>query len=93
MTQTKTPQDMFEERQKAIKKAINQKEKGIAYFNSLNASISLLAPKLAAIEGGVPTEDMKTNIIEWRDWFYGQWQNWYIETNELDVKDTEEMPL
>lgn len=65
--------EAMELKNRRILKAINHRDKGIAYFNSVNASIQM-------------SKDKK-EIIEWRNWFYENWQNWYIETNELDTDE------
>ena len=83
--ENKTQEDIKHER---IKKAINHRDKQIAYFNSVNSAISLLngAPDTSkARVGGV--EPLQEKIRFWREWFYQEWQNWYIETNELDQED------
>jgi len=77
----KTPQQMFEEKQQSIKKAIAQKEKSIAFFNSVNATIALLGNKAT-----------KKKIQTWRDWFYQEWMDWAIsnivpEPTKLTAKD------
>ncbi|OGT23780.1 MAG: hypothetical protein A2W47_04330 [Gammaproteobacteria bacterium RIFCSPHIGHO2_12_38_15] len=65
----------IKEKQKRIDAAIASREKSIAYFNSLNAAISLLA---ATIKEGTIL-DPKAFIQEWRDTFYQLWQEWYLE--------------
>jgi hypothetical protein len=77
MSNIKTPQEMFEEKQKSIKDAINAKEKSIAYFNSVNSSIQMaLANKSLTDSGEKKFTDL---LVEWRDWFYEKWEEWYLE--------------
>ena len=66
----------MKEKQARIDKAIAMKEKSIAYFNSVNAAISLLAQN---IEGKIEAEEMKKSLVYWRDWFFSQWRAWYME--------------
>ena len=73
----------MKEKQARIDKAIAMKEKSIAYFNSVNAAISLLAQN---IEGKIEAEEMKKSLVYWRDWFFSQWRAWYME--ETIVKYT-----
>jgi len=51
-----------------------RKDRSIAYFNSLNAAIAL-----------VSQAQFKTNIeeavIEWRDFFIGEWEKWWEKEN------------
>ena len=63
----------MEKKQERINRAIANKEKSIAYFNSVNSAISLLGGKAN-----------KKSIIKWRDWFYKIWQEWYLENMEIE---------
>lgn len=73
---------MYEEKQSRIDRAINMKEKSIAYFNSVNSAISLVAPYK-----GMTEKEMKEDLIIWRNWFFEQWQEWYIEQTEVPKID------
>lgn len=75
----KTPEHMFNIKQKNIRDRCNLKDKQIAYFNSVNAAISLLGEKAT-----------KEKIIEWRSWFYCQWEIWYEKTNPAPLSFEEE---
>ena len=44
------------------------KDKQIAYFNSVNAAVELVKGKAS-----------KEEIREWRDWFYEEWQKFYLK--------------
>lgn len=59
-----------EEKQKHIERAISQRERSIAYFNSVNAAIEKQKNK------------KHWNWKKWekdRDRFYEAWQNWFLE--------------
>jgi len=86
-------QEAMELKNKRILKAINHRDKQIAYFNSVNSAISLVGENLNALKGGGEPENIKKNIVHWRNWFYEQWQEWYIETNELGEEETKERPF
>ncbi len=89
MNKTKTPQDMFEEKQRNIKKQISQTQKNIAFFNATNNAIQMaLADK--SVSGG-EKKNYTELIREWREFFINEWTEWYLETNELDIEDTEEI--
>lgn len=68
----------IENKNKRIDTAIEKREKSIAYFNSINSAISLLGEK-AKFGGKSEDETVKKFLIEWRDWFYKQWQEWYLD--------------
>jgi len=68
----KTPEEMFDIKQKKIDARCNLKDKQIAYFNSLNAAISRC-----------PTGTLD-EIIKWRDNFLQEWEKWYV--NETTPK-------
>jgi len=70
------------EKQERIDKAINQREKSIAYFNSVNAAIEMYRMINTDIEA--IDEDQHKVIVKWRDWFYSQWQEWYLATMPKD---------
>lgn len=63
------------ERQKKIEARCNLKDKQIAYFNSVNSSIALLGKGAS-----------KKDLIEWRNWFISEWQEWYL--NNVPVYKT-----
>jgi hypothetical protein len=79
----KTIEQMYNEKQKRIDRAINAKEKSIAYMNSVNAAIARCP------EGSLE------EILEWRDKFYSAWQDWYMTNmplpemsyREIDARD------
>lgn len=84
-------QQAIENKQRRIDRAIDIKQKSIAYFNSVNSAISLIAVirgKKEAIDTGNITND----LIKLRDWFYQQWQEWYLDSIEPE-KNNEELPL
>ena len=58
---------MFHEKQKRIQESQSRTQRSIAFFNSVNAAISLLGNKAT-----------KKKIQEWRDWFYQEWMSWAI---------------
>ena len=55
-----------QEKQDRIDKAIGNRDKSIAYFNSLNAAIQIT--------------QKKDEIVEWRNWFYQQWKVWHLKS-------------
>lgn len=59
-----------------IKKAISHRDKQIAYFNSVNAAIQLCSTIKNTIN--------QSDIIKWRDWFFEQWQEWYVSNYDLE---------
>ena len=65
------------QKQENIERAINQREKSIAFFNSVNSAIQITEKSLKS-----PAR-VKKDLICWRDWFYEQWQEWYL--NNLPV--------
>ena len=69
-----------EEKQQRIDKAISQRDKSIAYFNSVNSAISLFGEIMGEPNTIIKAEDLQKEIKYWRDWFYSQWQEWYIES-------------
>jgi len=79
---TKTPEEMFDIKQKHIAERIKVKDeqkeitnKQIAFFNSVNAAIQMVNSGKAIKEG---KEQKWTKMLEdWRDWFYGRWFKWY----------------
>ena len=87
----KSIEQMHIEKQKGIKDAISRKEKSIAYFNSVNAAIQLICEY-----GQVPPETSRDDyfqeeIPKWRDWFYEEWCNWYLDSMPVnDVYKTME---
>ena len=56
-----------------------RKDKQIAYFNSLNAAISFLNGLSESDKSHLSEKDYQENIMRWRDWFFEQWQNWYLD--------------
>jgi len=48
-----------------------KRDKGIAYFNSVNAAI-----ELAKV---MNWQDMEKGVRDWRDWFYNEWQEFYLK--------------
>ena len=75
-----------EEKQQRIEKAISQRERSIAYFNSVNSAISLLGEK-AKFGGNKEDKIVKEFLIKWRDWFYSQWRDWYMDTIPIPEPD------
>ena len=73
--------EAMEIKQMRIDKAIDRKEKGIAYFNSLNSAISFHGV------GSTLEEVFKT-----RDRFYQEWKNWYA-TNVLYEQSGDEIEI
>lgn len=71
---SKTPEEMFDIKQKNIAKRGDIKDKGIAFFNSTNGAIQMaLADK--SLTGGKKT--YAEMIDEWGNWFYERWARWY----------------
>jgi hypothetical protein len=65
---------------KYIAKAQDKKEESIAFFNSVNSAVNLLS-KMDFYKN---REDLKEEIVFWRDWFYEEWvkRNNVIEEEE-----------
>jgi hypothetical protein len=83
-----TKQDQINEavknKQDRIDKAIDIREKSIAFFNSTNSAIEMI--KAFGGEG----LDMKKELVLWREWFYSQWETWHNGENvNADSKWTE----
>jgi len=81
----------IKEKQARIDKAINIREKSIAYFNSVNSAIELAKFKAKKTDGN---EKIQQKLLEWRDWFYQQWQEWYLDEvmpEKLITEDTDEV--
>jgi hypothetical protein len=70
------PNKYWEERDKKIERRCSIKDKQIAYFNSVNAAINLVL--------GIKKSPNKDDIVKWRDWFYEEWQNWYIDNIPIE---------
>ena len=67
---------MFEEKQTAINKRIDIKDKNIAYFNSVNAAINKQQGK-----------DWDWVMwVEDRDRFFAEWEKWYEEATTFKSK-------
>jgi len=64
------------EKQARIDKAIDRKEKQIAYFNSLNAAIQVATARL---KKNADSDTWFGEIMSWREQFYMAWENWYKE--------------
>jgi hypothetical protein len=70
-------------KQKRIENAIDRKERGIAYFNSLNSAI-------AYCKQGTSIEE----VLKIRDRFYQEWKNWYaINVLNEQIGDEVDLPL
>ena len=81
----------IKEKQARIDKAINIREKSIAYFNSVNSAIELAKFKAKKTDGN---EKIQQKLLEWRNWFYQQWQEWYLDEvipEKLITEDTDEV--
>jgi len=81
----------IKEKQARIDKAINIREKSIAYFNSVNSALELAKFKAKKKDGN---EKIQQKLLEWRDWFYQQWQEWYLDEvmpEKLITEDTDEV--
>ena len=81
----------IKEKQARIDKAINIREKSIAYFNSVNSAIELAKFNAKKTDGN---EKIQQKLLEWRDWFYQQWQEWYLDEvipEKLITEDTDEV--
>ena len=67
-----------------------RKERSIAWFNSTNNAIAILAaysaamPKMKKVER-IDFENSKANIIEWRDWFMSEWDKENPAPAEEDI--------
>ena len=72
-----TPQQwdkIRKEKQSRIDKAISQREKSIAYFNSTNSAISILQGR------DLTDAQLKKELLAWRIHFYELWQDWFLES-------------
>ena len=81
----------IKEKQARIDKAINIREKSIAYFNSVNSALELAKFKAKKTDGN---EKIQQKLLEWRNWFYQQWQEWYLDEvipEKLITEDTDEV--
>ena len=78
---------MYNDKQRKIDKRCNIKDKQIAYFNSVNASIELLKDK--ALE----KEVMEKELRYWRNWFLKEWKQWYLDEVYEPEEDPQIMPL
>ena len=78
---------MFKAKQARINRAISAKEKSIAYMNSVNSSIEMLkAMRMACPKGDYSPEAERNFILTWRNWFYEQWQEWYMKNMAIEEK-------
>jgi len=78
-----TQEEFEKQKQQRIDRAINMREKQIAYFNSVNSAIAKQK------EGW----DWDTFIID-RDKFIELWQEWYLENVEpKEPKENNEKPF
>lgn len=80
MEQQQRIEKAIKEKQERINKAIASREKSIAYFNSVNSAIALVERTSQARS----QKELKGDIQYWRDWFYQQWQEWYLENMPIE---------
>lgn len=71
--------------EQALKDAQYRKALAIAYFNSVNSAITLMAPAVTElIKTGIPDEEkfqmIKAGIRVFRDWFIEEHKNHYLKT-------------
>lgn len=59
-----------------------RRSKEISYFNSLNAAIAILGVL------GAPEKDAEPLIRKWRDFFYEEWQEWYMKNIIEEADET-----
>lgn len=81
MTQHMTQEEFEKQKQQRIDRAINMREKQIAYFNSVNSAI-------AKQKEGWDWDMFKND----RDKFIGLWQEFYLENIQLE-EDNNEKPF
>ena len=74
----KTIEQMYNEKQQRIDKAIDMKNRSIAYFNSVNAAISVVGIEKGLWEQS-EGEQKRESLIKWRDWFYNEWKEWFLK--------------
>lgn len=67
---------MMETKAKNIEEAQKRKSESIAYFNSVNSAISLLAQAKTMMSSGLDEDSAKKFIIQWRDWFISEYEKW-----------------
>lgn len=60
-------------RANAIRVAQARKNESIAYFNSVNSAIALVAGLRTKLVSSTNRTALKSEIEYWRDWFLGQW--------------------
>jgi len=66
----------------------NEKNRQIAYFNSVNAAISLFGTFSDIDKSHLTEEDIRENVVKWRDWFYKEWAKWHQkETTIQPISD------
>ena len=86
-TKDKKIEKAIQDKNKRIDKFVDRKERNIAFLNSVNSAISLLAPNVKEIS----REEMQEHIIFWREWFYSEWEKW-VEKSQEDIAEVEEKP-
>lgn len=72
----------MELKNKRILKAINHRDKGIAFWASMNNAINYSG-------GKEPLEE----VFKDAEKIYQYWQGWFLETNELGEEETKEQPF
>ena len=70
-----------------ISKAQDKKEKSIAFFNSVNAAISLVS---GFGKPSIEINEIKQGIIFWRDWFFSEWEKQVVREEEQPEQETVE---
>ena len=70
-----------------IHKAMDRKERSIAYFNSVNSAIALVSGfKIPPIQ----TEEIMSSIVFWRTWFFSEWEKSVVKEEEQPEQETAE---
>jgi DNA gyrase/topoisomerase IV subunit A len=83
----------IKEKQERIEKAIDRKEKSIAFWCSTERAVEIV---IGLAKKGEKRVKLEKNISLWRDWFFKQWQEWYLENIvalENQKRDKEETKL
>jgi len=83
MNKDKIIEQRIKDKQKRIDKAIDRRDKSIAYFNSINAAINLYGNFDQLAKTNLTKKNIQEVIIEWRDWFYQEWLDWYEKENTI----------
>ena len=70
-----------------IHKAMDRKEKSIAFFNSVNSAIALVS---GFGKPSMEIDDIKQAVLFWRDWFFSEWEKSVVKEEEQPEQETAE---